>query len=53
MFFQLFSKYSFFMVLNIILNSTNSIGKVNFNRIKTKKKLNYFLTFSSKILRIK
>ena len=42
MFFQLFSKYSFFMVLNIILKSTNSIGKVNFNTIKTKKKIKLF-----------
>lgn len=30
------------MVLNMILNSTNSIDKVNFNIIKTKKILNLF-----------
>lgn len=51
-FFPLFSKYSC-LVLNSILNSTNSIGKVKFNIIKTKKKINYFLTFLIKIVRIK
>jgi len=31
------------MVLNMILNSTNSIDKVNFNIIKTKKNLIFFI----------